>query len=157
MRHRCCLRHGDKSGYNRDFCRQEAVYVSVPSKNYIGRVVIADIGLPAEALGKQNPYIYENDGRVLESVKNVNRTRTKALSEPCRSLRYEKKMTGAAVLCCSGALRSGVGLVYAASDKKTRRIIQTHLAEPVFVKRKKKVKKADAFVVGCGLGKKARS
>ena len=68
-----------------------------------------------------------------------------------------KKMTGAAVLCCSGALRSGVGLVYAASDKKTRRIIQTHLAGTRVREKEKRKKKADAFVVGCGLGKKARS
>lgn len=127
-----------------------------PSKNYIGRVVIADIGLPAEALGKQNPYIYENDGRVLASVKKRKQNTNKGSFGTVQVVCGTKKMTGAAVLCCSGALRSGVGLVYAASDKKTRRIIQTHLAEPVFVKRKKKVKKADAFVVGCGLGKKGK-
>lgn len=127
-----------------------------PAKNYIGRVVIADIGLPAEALGMQNPYIYENDGRVLLSVKKRKQNSNKGTFGSLQVVCGTKKMAGSAVLCCSGALRSGVGLVYAASDGKTRKIIQAHLAEPVFVGRKKKIKKADAFVVGCGLGKKGR-
>lgn len=128
-----------------------------PARDYIGRVTLADIGLPPEALGKQNPYIYENDGRVMSCVKKRKQNTNKGSFGTLQVVCGTKKMTGAAVLCCNGALRSGVGLVYCASDKKTRRIVQSHIPEPVFVKRKKKVKKADAFVVGCGLGKKGKT
>lgn len=58
-----------------------------------------------------------------------------------------RKMTGAAVLCASAALRSGVGLVYMPLSPYVRRIVQAHLCEPVF----NRAKTPTAVVVGCGL------
>ena len=127
-----------------------------PGKQLAGKIVKASIGMPGQAIQAQKPYLFATDDRLLKQKlkprgENTHKGSFGAVQLVCGS----KKMTGAAVMAAKGALRSGVGLVYMASDKKTRRILQTHLCEPVFVNRTQKTK-ATAAVIGCGLGKKAR-
>ena len=127
-----------------------------PAKEHAGIITVADIGLPNEAIAAQMPYIHAVDDSVLSWIKSRPENAHKGLFGSVQLVCGSKKMTGAAVMAAKSALRSGVGLVYMASDKKTRKILQTHLCEPVFVKRGKKTKAA-AAVVGCGLGRKAKS
>lgn len=73
-------------------------------------------------------------------------------------------MTGCAVLSAGAALRSGVGLVNIARDKKTLSILQAHLTEPIFTpvstnslfSRNRIIalsNTSNAVLIGCGLGK----
>jgi NAD(P)H-hydrate epimerase len=73
-----------------------------------------------------------------------------------------KNMTGAAYFAAMGALRTGVGLLYLASEEKALDILQTKLNEPIFVpldfdrpaalRHPSKEGNFDAVLVGPGLG-----
>ena len=63
-------------------------------------------------------------------------------------------MPGAAYLAASGALRSGVGLLMAAAEGSLRTVLQTRLAEPVWISPDALPHPAQtAFLCGCGLGR----
>ena len=67
-----------------------------------------------------------------------------------------KYMTGAAVLAAKGALYTGTGLLYLASEKDALPILQAHLLEPVFCESdigsvKKRLWRTNAVLFGCGV------
>ena len=63
-------------------------------------------------------------------------------------------MPGAAYLAASGALRSGVGLLVAAADGELKRVLQSRIAEPVWISTASLPHPtATAFLCGCGLGR----
>ena len=63
-------------------------------------------------------------------------------------------MPGAAFLAASGALRSGVGLLKIAAEGACRQVLQTKLAEPVWLPPASLSDTAmTAFLCGCGLGR----
>ena len=65
-----------------------------------------------------------------------------------------QNMPGAAYLAACGALRSGVGLLKIAAEPEVKRILQTRLAEPVWLdKSALPDPNATAFLCGCGLGR----
>lgn len=65
-----------------------------------------------------------------------------------------EQMPGAAYLAACGALRSGVGLLKIAAEPTLRRILQTRLAEPVWIEPDSIPDSgATAFLCGCGLGR----
>ena len=123
-----------------------------PSKDYCGETEVKDIGIPQEAIEKQQPYIKlttedDLDRIIKRRLQNTHKSSYGSLQMVCGS----ELMTGAAYLAAQGALRSGVGLLYLSIDGKTREILQSRLSEPVFVKREA-VTKATALLIGCGLG-----
>lgn len=64
------------------------------------------------------------------------------------------RMPGAAYLAACGALRSGVGLLKIAAEPDVMRILQTRLAEPVWIEPSALPDPdATAFLCGCGLGR----
>ncbi len=123
-----------------------------PGKNFCGKVVLCDIGIPKEALA-QSPGIELIDG---ESVKRLIHPRPenshKGTFGTLLSVCGSKNMTGAAYLSALGALRCGVGLLTLALPRQVIPVLQSKLAEPVFVERKGTVK-ATAVLAGCGMGK----
>lgn len=63
-------------------------------------------------------------------------------------------MPGAAYLAAGGALRSGVGLLKIAAEGACRQVLQTKLAEPVWITPKEiGSTPMTAFLCGCGLGR----
>ncbi len=63
-------------------------------------------------------------------------------------------MPGAAYLSALGALRSGVGLLMTAAEGSLRTVLQTRLAEPVWIPMVSLPHpSATAFLCGCGLGR----
>lgn len=69
-----------------------------------------------------------------------------------------QKMPGAAYLAACGALRSGVGLLKIAAGPELTRILQTRLAEPVWLDSASlpdphAMAFATAFLCGCGIGR----
>ena len=65
-----------------------------------------------------------------------------------------QKMPGAAYLSACGALRSGVGLLKIAAESELTRILQTRLAEPVWLDLSSLPdSNATAFLCGCGIGR----
>ncbi len=65
-----------------------------------------------------------------------------------------EKMPGAAFLSAFGALRSGVGLLKLAASPSVSAVLQTRLAEPVWVSPQEiENVQANAFLCGCGLSR----
>lgn len=123
-----------------------------PGKEFCGKVIAADIGIPEEALAKQHPGVDLPDGEYIRSLlrprsENSHKGTFGTLLTVCGS----KEMTGAAALSAMGALRCGVGLLKMALPPSIIPILQTKLSEPVFAERKGEIK-ANAVLCGCGLG-----
>lgn len=65
-----------------------------------------------------------------------------------------EKMPGAAYLSACSALRSGVGLLRLAAAPSVAAVLQTRLAEPVWITPQEiETVQADAFLCGCGLSR----
>ncbi len=126
-----------------------------PGKDFFGETEVWDIGITraVEKNGGAFRLITADLVRPLLKVRpeNSHKGTFGGVQLCCGS----KWMSGAAGLAARAALKSGVGLVYLSCGKKLRRILQTSVLEAVYTKPKGKTK-AGAFVVGCGLGKKAR-
>lgn len=126
-----------------------------PAKNYTGKIVLAPIGIPKSAIKAQMPFMYATDDSVLNFIKKREENSHKGTYGGVQLVCGSKYMIGAAVMAAKSALRSGVGLVYITINRNIRKIMQTQLNEPVFVKWNSKTR-ATAFVIGCGLGKHSR-
>ncbi|MBQ1272247.1 MAG: NAD(P)H-hydrate dehydratase [Clostridia bacterium] len=133
------------------FAAYKPCFFLYPGKNYCGKVTLADIGIPKEAL-EQSPGIQLIDGEFVNSLirprpENSHKGIFGTLLTVCGS----KDMTGAAYLSAMGALRCGVGLLKMALPRPIIPILQTKLAEPIFTERKGLIK-TSAVLVGCGIG-----
>ena len=134
------------------FAAYKPCFFLYPGKNFCGKVILADIGIPKEAL-RQSPGVDLIDEDYVTSLiqprpENSHKGTFGTLLSVCGS----KDMTGAATLSAMGALRCGVGLLKLALPRQIIPILQTKLSEPVFTERKGTVK-ASAVLVGCGIGK----
>lgn len=133
------------------FAAYKPCFFLYPGKKLCGKTVLADIGIPKEAL-KKSRGVDLIDKEYVKSLipprpENSHKGTFGTLLTVCGS----KNMTGAAALSAMGALRSGVGLLKMALPRFTIPILQCKLSEPVFTERKGMVK-ASAVLVGCGMG-----
>lgn len=138
------------------FAAYKPCFFLYPGENYCGKTVLADIGIPKEALRKSRG-IDLIDKEYVKSLiaprpENSHKGTFGTLLTVCGS----KNMTGAAVLSALGALRSGVGLLKMALPRPIIPILQCKLSEPVFTERRGNVK-ASAVLAGCGMGKDKKS
>ncbi|MBO5213844.1 MAG: NAD(P)H-hydrate dehydratase [Clostridia bacterium] len=134
------------------FAAYKPCFFLFPGKNFCGKVILADIGIPKEAL-RQSPGVDLIDEDYVKSLiqprpENSHKGTFGTLLSVCGS----RDMTGAAYLSAMGALRCGVGLLKLALPRQIIPILQARLSEPVFTERKGTVK-ASAVLVGCGMGK----
>lgn len=134
------------------FAAYKPCFFLYPGKEFCGSVIATDIGIPPEALKKQQPSIDLPDKEYIRSIlrprsENSHKGTFGTLLTVCGS----KEMTGAAALSAMGALRCGVGLLKMALPAPIIPILQTKLSEPVFTERKGEMK-ANAVLCGCGLG-----
>ena len=139
------------------FAAYKPCFFLYPGKEFCGKVLLADIGMPPKALEKQLPGVDLPDGDYIRSIlhprsENSHKGTFGTLLTVCGS----KEMTGAAALSAMGALRCGVGLLKMALPASVMPILQTKLSEPVFLERKGAVK-ANAVLCGCGLGEDRKS
>lgn len=138
------------------FAAYKPCFFLYPGKHFCGKVILADIGIPKEALNK-SPGVDLIDEEYIKSLiqprpENSHKGTFGTLLTVCGS----KDMTGAAYLSAMGALRCGVGLLKMALPRQIIPILQTRLSEPVFTERKGIVK-VSAVLAGCGLGKDKKS
>ncbi len=94
------------------------------------------------------------DGKILEKLLPREEDTHKGSFGTLATLCGCERMPGAAYLAASGALRSGVGLLMAAAEGSLRTVLQTRLAEPVWIPVDALPHpSATAFLCGCGLGR----
>ena len=139
------------------FAAYKPCFFLYPGKEFCGKVLQADIGIPPQALEKQHPGVDLPDAEYIRSIlhprsENSHKGTFGTLLSVCGS----KEMTGAAALSAMGALRCGVGLLKMALPASVMPILQAKLSEPVFLERKGTVK-ANAVLCGCGLGEDRKS
>ena len=146
------------------------IHIMKPCNKYCGRTVIADIGITKEDF--RNIDSVTCFSLNAQDIKNILPKRKPVSNKGtyghalcvCGSMR----MTGAAYLAVSGALRCGVGLVTAAFPQSAYAAIAPKLVEPLLLPLESNfegtfafsakagiseaVKRASAVLVGCGLG-----
>ena len=138
--------------------------LSYPARKYCGNIELLKIGFPKELEDSTEKHALIPDMDYVKSVlpkrhANSHKGSFGRLLMFCGS----EFMTGAAVLSANAALRSGVGLLNIVQNKETLKILQHHLAEPIFSPTEtntqegvdnllKLSEKATAILTGCGLG-----
>ncbi|MBQ6035632.1 MAG: NAD(P)H-hydrate dehydratase [Ruminococcus sp.] len=143
-----------------------------PMKKYCGKVTVADIGIPEEALkildGERKYYRIERNFLASYPPKR-SRDAHKGDFGTVLVIAGSSSMRGAAAFATLGALRSGVGLVRLASVEKCIDTVSVLAPEATFLELdsddygymlydssrellEEAMKKADAIVIGCGMG-----
>ena len=143
-----------------------------PMKKYCGKVTVADIGIPEEALkildGERKYYRIERNFLASYPPKRE-RDAHKGDFGNVLVIAGSSSMRGAAAFAALGALRSGAGLVRLASVEKCIDTVSALAPEATFIELDcddygfmlydssrdilaKAMEKADAVVIGCGMG-----
>jgi NAD(P)H-hydrate epimerase len=108
------------------FFRKKRAHVLMPGRSFCGEVVVADIGIPANALDALAPNVFENSAD-LWTVPALAPDAHKYSRGHCVVLSGPLHATGAARLAARGALRAGAGLVSVASQGDAVAINAAHL------------------------------
>jgi hydroxyethylthiazole kinase-like uncharacterized protein yjeF len=105
-----------------------------PAKEYVGEIIVADIGFPAEVLQVHSLGIYLLDrGEVVKRLPPRPTDLHKYQAGTVLLIAGSRAYTGAVALAAEAALRSGCGMVYAAVPEGIRPVIQSHLREAIVV------------------------
>lgn len=138
------------------FTALKPAMVLFPRAELMGRVQVADVGLPPQFLLDKIPFagvMEERDAKFILPKRRANSHKGSFGSLVCCT--GSRGMLGAAVLCARSALASGVGLVYQFCREKTYPVFAVSAPEAVAVFEKDlpdRVKNAGGVVCGCGLG-----
>ena len=145
------------------FAKAKPGLYSYPARGKCGKITVADIGIP-ESIFESFEQKYE-----ISDEDTVKRYLPKRFADSNKGS-YGKllcvcgsdDMPGAARLAVSGALRTGVGLVCAASTRSVISTLSTALSEPIYLsvsdsdadtdRLVEYSKKCSAMLIGCGLG-----
>lgn len=139
-----------------------------PSIEYVGELIVADIGIPKQAIESMNiktNVLEETDINIL--IPKRNPRSNKGTYGKLLVIGGSKEMTGAVVLTCKAAYKMGVGLVNLAAIEEVINVSQCNIIENIntilpseygkvcfesFEAIKDIVKNVDAVAVGMGLG-----
>lgn len=142
-------------------------HILPPANEYCGEVITVNIGIPEKYYDSDYPFtITKNEVKALfpKRAKNSHKGSFGHQLNICGSY----LMSGAAVICASAALKTGVGLLKCAFPKSIYPVMTAHLTQPIFkplCENEEKtisigsindifneLKWADCVAVGCGLG-----
>ena len=145
------------------FAKGKIGMFSYPARDYCGKIIISDIGIP-ESVFKSFDSKYEvtDDAAVRHYLPKRYANSNKGSYGKLLVVAGSTDMTGATHLALSGALRFGAGLVAFASTPYVTNVIKHRLSEPVFLslsdseqdtdKLIEYSKSCSAVLIGCGLG-----
>ena len=116
------------------FCLPKAGLLLNPGCEYAGRLVVADIGMPACAIDKQSIPTELIDEEMVAALLPLRKADSNK-GDYGRALIVSGStgMTGSGCLCAMAALRSGAGLVYAAVPKSLAGIYGACVTEPIIL------------------------
>lgn len=158
-----------KADYTIAISALKPAHIMHPACDFCGNIVIASIGIPEESYTVvQNSAFTYDRSEVKELFPVRESTAHKGSFGHLLCICGSRKMPGAAVMCTSAALRSGVGLVTVAFPESAYVPVSSKLTEallmPLSENRdgtlsadciadlEKCIGKYDAIVIGCGLG-----
>jgi NAD(P)H-hydrate epimerase len=107
--------------------------VSYPGKNYVGELVIADIGIPSEAVHQLDTGYEQLDDQVGTLLPLRTPTAHKGTYGHLLIVAGSTGKTGAAMLCAHGGLRCGTGLVTLCVPHDLNPIFETTLCEAMTI------------------------
>lgn len=127
-----------------------------PAREYCGRVIAIEIGLPPS---KEDPSAeLITPGWARRRLPTRPLTAYKGTSGRLLALTGTKGMAGAAIIAGEAALRAGTGYLWLASDPSNRTVLQGAIPEAIFIPRTETDElldlavQADAILVGPGIG-----
>ena len=137
-----------------------------PGNHYVGQLKIVDIGFPLSALESIDSNYVSYDEYDLSHIPKRNQHSHKGSFGRVLIVAGSQNMSGAAYLSAKAAYRTGAGLVEILTTDVNRTILQTQLPEAILItynsnqledkavkeKIKKVVQRADAVVIGPGIG-----
>ncbi|MDX1950377.1 MAG: NAD(P)H-hydrate dehydratase [Rickettsiales bacterium] len=133
----------------------------LPAKNYVGKIEVADIGIPDEAFSEiYNPYFINSTDLWLDKFPFPKLESHKYHKGHIVIDGGEEDFTGASRMASIASMRVGAGLATICADEKSLPIYATSMLS-VMVKRLKeiedlekyiKLKKVNSAVLGCGSG-----
>lgn len=137
-----------------------------PGNHFVGKLKIVDIGFPPSALESIDSNYVSYDEYDLSHIPTRNQHSHKGSFGRVLIIAGSENMSGAAYLSAKAAYRTGAGLVEILSTDKNRIILQTQLPEAILTtynpdqledkaekeKIKKAIQRADAVVIGPGIG-----
>ena len=142
-------------------------HLRFPAADQVGRLVVADIGIPCQALEGPAPHLVTSSW-VREQLPPRSRRAHKGSFGRVLAVAGSDAYVGAAYLACMGAARAGAGYVTLMTDPSVRPILAaklteaTHLRPPVdaagdYASEAGRWLRAaldgyDALLIGCGLG-----
>lgn len=103
-----------------------------PGAEYVGNLVVADIGFAQEAITKLNPSGFYYEQEDINRIPKRQNYSHKGTYGKVLIIAGSKGMAGAAYLSAKAAYRSGAGLVKILSTEMNRNILQTSLPEAIF-------------------------
>ncbi len=148
------------------FTAEKPACCSYPAKEYCGKTVVRQVGVPAVLLDAAETKLFETDGAFSQEClpqpgPQCNKGDLGRLLLVCGSF----GMAGACVMAARAALRCGVGLLHIAVDKRIYPIVAQAVPEAVFTvldwedrrqeSREKlcaDLERCTACLAGCGLG-----
>lgn len=143
------------------FTALKPALVSYPAKAFCGEVAISEVGIPAELKRQAKTRMFlADDGYVRQHLPVFQADSHKGDQGRLLLVCGSYGMAGACIMAARAALRTGIGLLDIAVDKNVYPIVAGSVPEAVFTLldgQKEKglgeaLEKADAAVVGCGLG-----
>ncbi|HHU71880.1 MAG TPA: NAD(P)H-hydrate dehydratase [Clostridiales bacterium] len=128
-----------------------------PGAEYAGKVIVADIGFPDQALQQSKPNTFYYGRQDLEYLPNRKSNGHKGSFGKVLVIGGCKGMSGAAYLSAKAAYKTGAGLVKVLTDADNRIILQSLLPEALFaayddINISKELDWASVIVIGPGLG-----
>lgn len=111
------------------FCLAKLGHVLYPGAEQSGRLVVADIGIPAEVMAAAQGYDFLNAECVAPLLKQRSRTAHKGNFGHCLIIAGSTGKTGAASLAANSAVRSGSGLVTLAVAESLKPILEIKTTE----------------------------
>ena len=143
-------------------------HVLYPGAEYTGRLVVADIGIPANLMESAFGYEFLNEAALYPMLHRRDRQAHKGSFGHCLIIAGSTGKTGAAVLAANSAVRAGSGMVTLAAAESIHTILEIktteamtsplpdygsgHLTDTAFPAIAKLLAGRDAVAVGPGLG-----
>jgi len=118
------------------FFRQKPAHVLQPSREYCGKITLADIGIPDQVLGKIKPQYFENNPALWPDLPPFPSVLVHKYSRGHVLVRCGGALqTGAARLAARAALRAGAGLVTLLAEMDAARVCAAHETEVMITSR----------------------
>lgn len=149
------------------FCGEKLGHRIHPGKDACGKVIVADIGIPEQAVLEEKPkcqlFVEQYEELI---IKSPHPTDNKGTNGKLLVVGGSEGMAGSVCLASAAAMRSGAGLCYTAIPRCIYPIVATKLTEPITIPVQDTdghickngvntvldaAKKADAAVIGCGM------